>query len=111
MPNEQKVEANAEQATPNGLPHLGLTVEPANDVAGSDGKGVVITAVDPDGPAADQGLQTGDIILDVGGKAVANADDLRTAFTEAKDHGRHALLMRVKTADATRFVAVPFGKA
>jgi serine protease Do len=92
------------------LPHLGLTVEPANDVPGSDGKGVVITG-DPDGPAADQGLQTGDIILNVGGKAVANAGGLRKAIAEAKDKGRHALLMRVKTAETTRFVAVPFGKA
>ena len=49
-------------------------VAPASDVAGSGDKGVVVTGVDPDGPAAEQGFQTGDVILDVGGKAVANAD-------------------------------------
>jgi hypothetical protein len=32
-------------------------------------------------------------------------------MTEAKNHGKHDLLMRVKTAKATLFVAVPFGKA
>ena len=32
----------------------------------------VVTAVDPEGPAAEHGLQTGDVILDVGGKAVGN---------------------------------------
>ena len=58
---------------------------PANDVAGAGGKGVVVTAVDPDGPAAEQGFQTGDVILDVGGKAVANAGDMQKAMTEAKD--------------------------
>ena len=83
------------------MPHLGLTVAPANDVAGSGGKGVVVTAVDPDGPAADQGFQTGDIILDVGGKAVANASDVRKALTEAKAQGKHDVLMRVKTGDGT----------
>ena len=71
------------------MPHLGLTVAPANDVAGSGGKGVVVTGIDPDGPAAEQGFKTGDIILDVGGKAVANAGDVRNALTEAKAQGKH----------------------
>ena len=93
------------------MPHLGLTLAPANDVAGSGGKGVVVTGVDPDGPAAEQGFQTGDIILDVGGKAVANARDVRNALTEAKSQGKHNVLMRVKTADGTRFVAIPLGNA
>ena len=112
MPNEQQAKAETEQAQPtNGVPHLGLTVAPASDVAGAGGKGVVVTAVDPDGPAAEQGFQTGDVILDVGGKAVANAGDVRKALTEAKAQGKHDVLMRVKTADATRFVAVPLGNA
>ena len=36
----------------------------------------MVTGVDPDGPAAGQGLQTGTVILDVGGKAVADAGDI-----------------------------------
>ena len=111
MPNEQQAKADTEQASPSGVPHLGLSVAPANDVAGSGGKGVVVTGIDPDGPAADQGFQTGDIILDVGGKTVGNAHDLRTALTEATAQGKHNVLMRVKTGDATRFVAVPLGQA
>jgi serine protease Do len=110
MPNEQQ--ASAETGTPaSDDAHLGLSVEPAKDAAGTDTKGVVVTAVDPDGPAAQQGIETGDVILDVGGKTVANADDLRKAMTEAKAQGRHDVLMRVKSAKATLFVAVPFGKA
>ena len=70
-----------------------------------------MTGVDPDGPAAQQGIQTGDVILDVGGKAVANAADVRKAMTEAKAQGKHDVLMRVKSSDATRFVAVPLGHA
>jgi serine protease Do len=110
MPNEQQ--ANAETGnTVSDDTHLGLSVELAKDAAGAGTKGVVVTAVDPDGPAAQQGIETGDVILDVGGKAVANADDLRKAMTEAKAQGRHDVLMRVKSAKATLFVAVPFGKA
>jgi serine protease Do len=77
--------------------------------SGAGDKGVVVTAVEPDGPAADQGFQTGNVILEVGGKPVANAGDVRNALREAKARGKHAVLMRVKMGDATRFVALPFG--
>jgi serine protease Do len=113
MPSDQQqAKADTESAQPtSGVPHLGLSVEPASDVSGAGGKGVVVTSVDPDGPAAEQGFQTGTIILDVGGKAVANAGDVRSALTEAKAQGKHQVLMRVKMGDATRFVALPLGNA
>jgi serine protease Do len=111
MPDEQQAKAETGTAAPASDTHLGLSVAPANEAAGAGSKGVVVTAVDPDGPAAQQGIETGDVILDVGGKAVANADDVRKAMTDAKAQGRHDVLMRVKTAKATMFVAVPFGKA
>jgi serine protease Do len=112
MPDEQQARANTERATPTGgVPHLGVTLAPANDVAGAGAKGVVVTEVDPDGPAAEQGFQRGNIILDVGGKPVANVGDVRSALSEAKAQGKHQVLMRVKMGDATRFVAVPLGNA
>jgi serine protease Do len=67
-------------------------------------------SVDPSGPAAEHGLKTGDVILNVGGKAVATVGDVRSALVQAKASGRHSVLMQVKTADATRFIAVPFAK-
>jgi serine protease Do len=110
MPNQQQANAgNTETQTESGLPHLGLTLAPANEVAGSGGKGVVVTAVDPDGPAAEHRVQTGDVILDVGGKSVGDASDVRNALSEAKSQGKHDVLMRVKTGNATRFVALPLG--
>jgi serine protease Do len=113
MPNEQQIaKADTENAQPtSGVPHLGLSVAPASDVSGAGNQGVVVTAVDPNGPAAEQGFQTGNVILDVGGKAVANAGDIRNALTEAKAQGKHEILMRVKVGDATRFVALPLGNA
>ena len=88
-----------------------MQVAPASEVSGAGDKGVVVTAVEPDGPAADQGFQTGNVILEVGGKPVANAGDVRNALREAKAQGKHAVLMRVKMGDATRFVALPLGNA
>jgi serine protease Do len=112
MPNEQK-QANASEDRPTtqggNVPHLGLTVAAAAEVAGSGDKGVVVTNVDPEGSAADHGLQTGDIILDVGGKTVSSASDIRKALSEAKTEGKHDVLMKVKTSQATKFVAMPIG--
>jgi serine protease Do len=113
MPTDQH-QANADDngsRQPSGVPHLGLQVAPASEVAGAGSKGVVVTAVEPDGPAAEQGFQAGTVILDVGGKAVANAGDVRQALTDAKSQGKHQVLMRVKMGDATRFVALPLGNA
>jgi serine protease Do len=112
VPNEQRASAENDNAqSTSGVPHLGLQVAPANEVSGAGDKGVVVTAVEPDGPAAEQGFQVGNVILEVGGKPVANAGDVRKALSEAKSQGRHQVLMRVKTGDATRFVALPLGNA
>jgi serine protease Do len=69
----------------------------------------VVTAVDPDGPAAEHGIQSGDVILDVGGKGVTNVNDLRQALSQAKTDGKHDVLIRVKTSDNTHFIAMPIG--
>jgi serine protease Do len=88
-----------------------LTLAPAAQVAGSGSEGVVVTQVDPNGIAAEHGLKTGDVILEVGGKKVASPADVRDAIGDAQKHGRHALLMRLKSNDTTRFVAIPFARA
>jgi serine protease Do len=112
MPHEQQAKAETEHpASPTSVPQLGLTVAPANDVAGAGGKGVVVTGVDPNGSAAQQGFQTGFVILDVGGKPVTNATDIRQALVEASKSGKHDVLVRVKTTQGTMFVALPLGHA
>ncbi len=78
---------------------------------GAGQTGVVVTAVDPNGPAAELGFQTGNVILDVAGKPVANAADVVKALREAQAQGKHDVLMRVKMGNATQFVAVPLGNA
>jgi serine protease Do len=81
---------------------LGLTLAPA-----TGGKsGVVVADVDPDGAAAQKGLQQGDVILDAGGKPVTKASDISAALKAAKDEGRKAVLLRVKSGDNVHFVAI-----
>jgi serine protease Do len=111
MPNQREASAEHDRSGPHrGVAgHLGLSVAPASEVAGSGDRGVVVTGVDPDGPAAEHGMRTGDIILDIGGNAVNNAAEIRDALSKAKADGKHDVLMRVKSADAMRFVAMPVG--
>jgi serine protease Do len=93
------------------IPTLGLMLAPAAQVAGSGSEGVVVTEVNPDGLASEHGFKTGDVILDVGGKKVASATDVRNALVEAKKDGKRSVLMRLKSEEATRFVAIPIARA
>src|SRR5262249_42926284 len=89
------------------VPKLGMTVAPANSVAGAGKDGVVVTEVDPKSAAAERGFKEGDVILEVAGKSVASADDVRDALTAAKSDNKNVVLMRVKSGGQSRFVAVP----
>jgi serine protease Do len=90
---------------------LGLTLAPAGSVAGAGADGVVVTRVDPDGAAAGQGVKTGDVILDIAGKAVTSPNDVSTALATAQKDGKKSVLLRVKSGEATRFLALPVGRA
>ena len=114
VPEEQSAKAATgapEKSASNAMPRLGLALAPASEVAGAGNEGLAVVGVDPNGPAAARGVQTGDVILDIGGKAVAKASDVRGALHEARASGKRDVLMRVKSAHGTRFVALPVGKA
>jgi len=113
MPKERQANAGTQERELNGgdVPKLGLSLAPANQVAGSSGEGVVVTQVDPDGPAAERGFKTGDIILDVGGATVSTPSEVKKALADAKGAGKKTVLMRVKSEGGTRFVALPIGNA
>ena len=113
LPNTRQARAQIapDETSPGNVDRLGLSLAPAANVAGAGSAGVVVTQVDPDGPAAERGFRTGDVILDVGGKTVSTPSDVRTALQEAHRQGKHTILMRVKSGDQTKFVALPVGNA
>jgi serine protease Do len=92
------------------VPKLGLTVAPANSVAGAGKEGVVVTEVDPKSAAAERGFKEGDVILEVAGKTVASAGEVRDAISSARNDNKNSVLMRVKSGGQSRFVAVPLAK-
>jgi serine protease Do len=110
LPKERQARATTEeehgQSGAADVPKLGLSLAPARN----GGDGVVVTQVDPNGTASDR-FQTGDVILDVNGKQVSSAADVRKAVSDAESGGKHSVLMRVKSNQGTRFVAVPLGNA
>ncbi|MDI3471100.1 MAG: hypothetical protein OJF62_003163 [Pseudolabrys sp.] len=114
LPNEQQAMNDTSSGDNNGgaaeIGKLGLTLAPASRVSGSGDRGVVVTGVDPSGVAADHGFSTGDVILEVSGKQVSTPSDVRKEIASARSGKKHAVLMRVKSGDNTKFVALPIGK-
>ena len=104
------VEATAaEQRATSEAPTLGLTLAPASSVPSAGDRGVVITEINPTGRAAESGLQTGDVIVEVGNNAVNTPADVRKMVDEARTQSKRAVLLRIKRGDAMSFVAVPIG--
>ena len=74
----------------------------------ADGKdGVVIAKVEPNSAAADRGVKKGDVILEVAGKSVAKPGDVSDALEAARADKKSSVLMRLRSGDASRYVAVP----
>ncbi|MFL6374475.1 MAG: Do family serine endopeptidase, partial [Pyrinomonadaceae bacterium] len=76
---------------------LGLTLEPLNGrtakqlgLDASNG-GLVVTEVDPTGPAAEAGIAEGDVILEINRKAVSSVADAKSAIDASG--GRPVLLL------------------
>jgi serine protease Do len=111
LPNDKQANAspargqNRDGATGN-LSSYGLTVAPASQVAGAGKDGLVISDISPDGPAAQKGLRSGDVILEAAGRPVSRPADLAGALDQARKDGRKAVLLRVRSSENTRFVAL-----
>ncbi|MCC2688404.1 MAG: Do family serine endopeptidase [Rhizobiaceae bacterium] len=88
------------------LADLGLTVTEAED-----GKGLVVTDVEPDGDAAERGLQAGDVIVSVNSAEVSGPQDIAKALQDAAKAGRKAVLVQVMRDDNNRFVTLPAAKS
>ena len=115
LPNQREASvtpsAEDREAPGSDLARLGLTLAPASKVPGATSEGVAVTQVDRNGIASELGFKTGDVILEVGGKAVNAPADVRKALADARSDGKRTILMRVKSEGGTRFVALPVGRA
>jgi serine protease Do len=114
LPSERQVEAKSDRDNRGGdqsLTRYGLALAPAKQVSGAGSQGLVVTQIDPDGPAAQKQLQPGDVILQAGGQNLSRPQDLIAALDQARKQGRKAVLLKVKSEEATRFVALSVNPA
>ena len=89
---------------------LGIEVTPLTpEVASrfqlpSDRQGLIVTGVDPAGPAADAGLQQGDLIEQANQRPIKSIEDLRAAIQNAGE--RPLLLLVTRGEQGSLFVTV-----
>ena len=81
-----------------GLSVQPLTPELADRLGVRGAAGVAVTAVNPDGPAADAGIREGDVIEEVNRKPVRDAQGLRTALRASGE--RPALVLVNRRGDS-----------
>ena len=87
------------------LSQLGISLAAATGARNAK-DGVAISDVEDGSDAATKGLKTGDVILEVQGEQVASPADVEAGVKKAKELGRKAVLLRVKSGETVRFVAV-----
>ncbi|WP_068317106.1 Do family serine endopeptidase [Polycladidibacter hongkongensis] len=104
-----KSKAQEEDSVAALVESLGIEVASAK-AEGAGDEGVVVTDVDPDSPAAEKGLRSGFIIVEVAGKAVNSAAEVAELVEEASENGRKAVLLRIDNGRGTQFVAIPLKK-
>jgi PDZ domain/Trypsin-like peptidase domain len=70
LTDDKQAQADADSqgsSSKDAMAKYSMTLAPAAEVDGAGETGVVVADVDPDGPAAQKGIRTGDVILEVAG--------------------------------------------
>ncbi|MEM7021514.1 MAG: Do family serine endopeptidase [Pseudomonadota bacterium] len=78
---------------------------------GDEIEGAVVTEVKPGSPAAEKGLQQGDVIIEADHKKVTEPKMVSDAVREAAERGDETILLLVKREGQDRFVAVRLERA
>lgn len=102
---EEKVEvAKAPSHKSLGITVQNLTPEIAKGLGLKKDTGVVVTRVEPGSPAADAGIQTGDLVQEVNRKPVKNVEDFVQKVEKAK--GQDNILLLIQRGQNNLFAAV-----
>jgi len=86
---------SVQELTPDLAQHFGL---------GEEEKGVVVTQVEPESPAAEAGIQPGDLIKEVNRQPIRNMDEYTEAIKAVKKG--ESLLLLIKRGEGSIFVVL-----
>ncbi|NNE68201.1 MAG: DegQ family serine endoprotease [Pyrinomonadaceae bacterium] len=102
-------DARPDEDAPEKSGRLGINVQPITPELASryripsDIKGLVVSSVDPQGPAAEAGLREGDVIREVNRELIESTEDMRRAVDEA---GEGAMLLLINRQGRTAFLTI-----
>jgi serine protease Do len=102
---------------PTAITGLGLKVAPVSQELkdkfqlGADQKGVVITDVAPNTPAAERGLKPGDVIVEVQQAEVAAPSDIQKQVDVARKADRKNVLMLIQREGGVQYVPLSVTKS
>ena len=99
--DEEKTEA---EETSLGLTVQDLTADIARGLGVEETKGVVVTGILPDSPAAESGLKRGDVILEVNTELLSNAKEFRRLAKNVEKS--KPLLLLVRRGENTVFLTL-----
>lgn len=85
-----------------GVSTMSLTKQLADYFGIADGKGVLVTSVTADGPAAKAGLKAGDVITAVDGEAIDSPGDISRVINRKKDGDVSLTIVRNKSQQTIR---------
>ncbi|MFZ8897229.1 MAG: Do family serine endopeptidase [Alphaproteobacteria bacterium] len=111
--DEKLAKEAGEEADPSlEIPNVGLMIAPLSDEARAengieeDTKGALIVAVQEEGPAAQENIRPGDVIIEVNQDPVSSPLDVRVKVAEAIASKRKSVLLLINRKGTLRFVAV-----
>jgi len=107
--NQEDNEDNSGPANQSGK--LGLSLQPMTPQIAkqlgldSDSEGVAVTEVDPNGPAAEAGIDRGDVILELNRKPVNSVADVKSALGSSE--GKPVLLLIIRRGQTIYLTVKP----
>lgn len=101
---DEQIVAKAPPSGKLGLTVQDLTPQTAERMGLKDVKGVVITAVEPQSPAAEAGLRPGDVVLEANRRPINNAAEFKKFLDTAK--AGENLLFLLRRGEANMFLVL-----
>jgi serine protease Do len=102
-PQIRKTSATPEEGTPAfGMRVQDLTSDLADQLGIEDATGVVVSAVDPTGPARRAGIRRGDVIVEVDQQDVQDTDDLQERLAAADE----SALLLIRRGESQLYVPI-----